>query len=242
MKEIDLGKYKSAWKTEQSLVEEKLSRIQIQEFMQSASKNISELFKKGLIIDIIIKVLLTLSFCVLLVLYSNQYRIQLIDAVFILLAIMCTVFQIKVYKKIPDIKNADQNIKSLLYSYIDFYNSKFVISLILTSLTSSLFFISGALYYFYYKYGTIRPFQFDDYLVFGIIIALGFVFSAFVQRKNFNFHIHQLEKSLAEIEQDSIDDSKLKHYKKLNTRNLILYSIILFIGLLLLIYIIFICI
>jgi len=239
MNEVDLNKYKSAWRTEQSFVEEKLSKIQIQEFMQSASKNISKLFKKSVIIDICIKILLTLSFCVLLILYSSQNSIQLIESVLILVTITGIVIQIKVYKKILDIKIANQNSKSLLYSYVDFYNNKFVISRIITSLSSSLFFVSGAFYYFYYKYGTIRLFEFDDYLVFIAIIAIGFILSAYIHRKNFNFHVHQLEESICEIEQDSLDESKLKNYKKRNTRNLIIYSSIFIIGLFILIVLAF---
>ncbi|MFH6768630.1 hypothetical protein V8G56_07785 [Gaetbulibacter aquiaggeris] len=239
MEEINLEKYKSAWKTEQSFLEEKLPREQIMKFMQMSSKNISGLFKKSLIIDIIIKILLSLSFGVLLVLYSNQNRILLINLVFILLTIFAILAQIKTYKRILGVKNADQNIKTSLYSYIDFYTKKFLLSLIITSFSSPLVFISGAFYYFYYKYGTVRSFQHEDYLVFGAIIFIGFLISAFFQIKNFNFHVRQLESSLADIEQETINESKLKHYKKLNNRNLIIYSIILFIGLLLLILFLF---
>jgi hypothetical protein len=239
MEEINLEKYKSAWKKEQSFFEEKLSRDRILKFMQLTSKNISGLFKKSLIIDIIIKILVSFSFGVLLILYSSQNRILLITALLFLPTILCIIIQIKIYKKIPDVKNGDQNIKMLLYSYIDFYNRKFVLSLLIASFSGTLFFISGSFYYFYYKYGTIRSFQYDDYLVFGIIIVFSFLLSAFIQFRNFSFHIRQLEDSLADIEQDSINESKLKHYKKLNRRNSIIYSIILFAGLLLLVLFLF---
>jgi hypothetical protein len=239
MEEIDLEEYKSAWKTEKSFSEEKLSVDQITKFMQKTSKSISGLFRKSIFIDIILKILLIFSFGVLLVLYSNQNLILLLNSVFILLAIFGIVVQIKTYKKIPDVNNADQNIKTLLYSYIDFYTKNFAPSLIISSFSSSLFFISGTFYYFYYKYGTIRSFQYDDYLVFGTIIVISFLLSAFFQSRNFNFHVRQLENSLAEIEQETINESKLTHYKKLNNRNLIIYSIILFIGLLLLVLFLF---
>lgn len=234
MGQINLEEYKSAWKTEKSFSEEKLSVYQITKFMQKTSISISGLFRKSIFMDITIKILLIFSFGVLLVLYLNQNLILLINSMFILLTIFGIVVQIKTYKKIPDVKNADQNIKTLLYSYIDFYTKIFAPSLIISSFSSSLFFISGSFYYFYYKYGTIRSFQYDDYLVFGTIIVISFLLSAFIQNRNFNFHIRQLENSLAEIEQESINESKLAHFKKLNNRNLIVYSIILFIGLLLL--------
>jgi hypothetical protein len=239
MEEINLEKYKSAWKSEKSFLEEKLSVDQIGKFMQKASKNISGLFKKSLIIDVTIKILLILSFGALLVLYSGQNIILIINSVFILLTIFGVVVHIETYKKIPDLKNADLNIKMLLYSCIDFYTKKFTLSLIINSFSSPLFFISGAFYYFYFKYGTIRSFQYDDYLVYGTIIVISFLLSTFFQSRNFNFHIRQLRNSLEEIEQETINESKLAHYKKLNNRNLIIYSIILFIGLLLLVLFLF---
>lgn len=235
MEEINLEKYKSVWKTEQSFFEEKLPREQIVKFMQLTSKNINGLFRKSLTIDIIIKIFLSFSFGLLCILYSNQNRILLINSVLILLTIFCILIQIKTYKKIPGVKNADQNLKMLLYSYINFYTKKFVLSLIITSLSSSLFFISGAFYYFFYKYGTIRSFQYEEYLVFGAIIVIGFLLSTFFQIRNFNFHVQQLENILDDIEQEKINEDKLKNYKKLNIRNLIIFSIILFIGLLFLI-------
>jgi hypothetical protein len=239
MEEINLEKYKSAWKSEKSFFEEKLSGHQIEKFMQKASKNLSGLFKKSLIMDMIIKTLLILSFGVLMVLYSEQNLILLLQSVFILLTILGIMVQIKTFKKIPDVKNAGQNIRTLLYSYIDFYAGKFTPALIISSFSSPLFFISGSFYYSYFKYGTIPPFQYDDYLVFGIFIVIGFLLSAFVQRRNFNFHLRQLEDSLAEIEQETINESKLKYYKKRNKQNLILYSIILVLGLLLLVLFLF---
>lgn len=236
MEEINLEKYKSEWNTEQGFFEEKLSRDQIAKFMQLKSKNICSLFKRSLIVDLLIKIILLLSFGVLMVLYSNQYRLLLINTIFILLIILGIIIQVGVYNKIPYMKNTAQNIKALLYSYIDFYKRKFILSLIITSFSSSLIFINGALYYFYYRYGTIRSFQYNDYLVFGILIIFSFLLSIFIQTKNFNFHLRQLKNTLADIEQKTINENKLKHYKHINKRNLIIYSAILFVGILLLLF------
>ena len=239
MEQINLEEYKSAWKTEISFSEEKLSMDQITKFMQKTSISISGLFRKSIFIDITIKIVLIFSFGMLLVLYSNQNLILLINSFLILLTIFGIVVQIKTYKKIPDVKNAEQNIKTLLYSHIDFYTKIFTPSLLISSFSSSLFFISGTFYYFYYKYGIISSFQYDDYLVFGTIIVISFLLSAFIQTGNFNFHVRQLENSLAEIEQETINESSLSNYKKRNNKNLIIYSTILFIGLVLLVLLLF---
>jgi hypothetical protein len=140
---------------------------------------------------------------------------------------------------VPGAEDASQNTRSLLNAYVGFYYRSFVSSLIAGAFSSPLVLISGALYYFYFKYGTIRPLQTEDLVVFGSFILISFLLNAIVQFRNFGFHISQLKESLDAIEQDTLTDSKLSHYRKARKRNLIIYSIILLAGLLLLILFLF---
>jgi hypothetical protein len=235
MEDINLDKYKSAWKAEQSFDEEKLSRERIMAFMGSASKSISGLFRKSLIFDIIIKSLLAFSSGGLLLLYSDQGRLLPVIAATVLLVIICIVLQVRTYRRIPGAKDSGQNTRALLHSFVDFYSRSFVPSLITASLTGPLILVVGSLYYFFFKYGTVPPLELADHLVFGTFILISFLLSAFVQVKNFNFHIGQLKESLSEIEQDTLTDNRLRYYRKVKNRNMIIYSIILLAGLLLLI-------
>ncbi|HPF02443.1 MAG TPA: hypothetical protein PLV06_06535 [Bacteroidales bacterium] len=237
--EVELEKYKKAWKTEQSFNEERLSRTRIQEFMRSESGSLRGLFKKNIIIDIVLKIALAASFCVLLVLYLNQGRILLLNSSMIILSISSVIIQIWIYGRIPDGRGSDLSIRAILESYIRFHHRKYFHSLLVNSLTASLVFISGALYWLYFKYGAIRSFQLEDYLVFSSFIVVAFVLSAFIQIKSSNFHIHQLERCLVYIEQDSLNGGKLIHYKKLKNRLIVFFSIFLVIGLMLLILLLF---
>lgn len=239
MEDINLEKYKSAWKEERGFPEERLSRDQIAKFMQLTSKNITGLFKKSLLTDIVIKLLLSFFFALLLVLFSDQNRIEIAIAALMLVTFVFMVIQYKIYRQIPDVTDISRNVKSLLYACIHFYSKKFTLSLIINSFSAVLFIIGGAFYYFNLTYGTIRLLEREDYLVFGTLILVGFLFSLFVQVKNFNFHIQQLEISLADIEQEVLSESKLRHYKNLNKRNIIIYSVILIAGLVLLIMFLF---
>lgn len=233
MKEIDLDKFKSAWKTEQSFDDEKLSRERITAFMSSASKSIGGLFRRSLIIDITVKSLLAFSSGAFMVLYSDQGRVLPVLSLLNVLVVSSVLLQIRIYLRIPGGEDTGKNARSLLHSYISFYSRSFVPSLITASLTGPLVFVIGALFYFFIKYGTIRPLEFVDFLVLGSMVIISFLLSAFVQIKNFNFHIGQLKDSLAEIEKDTLTESRLEYYKKKKYRNLIIYSIILLVGLLL---------
>jgi hypothetical protein len=234
MEGINLEQYKSAWKTESSFSEEKFSRDQMMKFMQASSKNISGLIKKSLITDLILKSLLLVSFGLLFLFYANQTRILLLIAFLILVTSFCILVQTRIYRKIPLVKQGQPNIKTLLHSYIDFYTDSFKSSLIVTAFSTSLFIISGYLFYFYNQYGRVRPLQFEDYLVFGSLIIIGFLLSAFIQIKNFNFHMAQLQITLDDIENETLNERKLKHYKKLNNRNLLIFIVILLCGMILL--------
>ena len=235
MEEINLDKYKSAWKAEQSFDEEKLSRERIMAFMGSTSKSISGLFRRSLIIDIVMKSLLAISSGGLLILYSGEGSVLPVIAMTVLLIIVCILLQVRTYRRIPGAEDSGQNTRALLHSYIEFYSRIFVPSLITASLTGPLVFVVGSLYYFLFKYGTVPPLQLADHLVFGTFILTSFLLSIFVQVKNFNFHIGQLKESLSDIEQDTLSDSRLRYYRKAKIRNLIIYGIILITGLLLLI-------
>ncbi|MEZ5019972.1 MAG: hypothetical protein R2756_07585 [Bacteroidales bacterium] len=230
MEEINLDKYKSAWKAEHSFEEEKLSRDRIMAFMSSASKSIGGLFRKSLIFDMIVKSILAFSSGALMVLYSDQNRMLPVLALLILLVISTALMQARIYRKIPGGRDSAQSARELLHSYISFYSRSFVPSLITASLTGPLVFVIGALSYFFFKFGTIRPLEFDDFLVFGSIIVISFLLSAFVQIRHFSFHIGQLKESLAEIENETLTESRLRYYYKLKYRNLVIYSIILIAG------------
>jgi len=239
MIKIDLEKYRSAWKNEQSFDSQKLSNNDIRKFLQANSKNINKMFKTGLSIDIVLKSLLAISFAGLIVLFANQHTVVLVNAALIALSIGGIIYQVRTYQKVPKNKQPLQNIRTSLKSKIDFYNTRYIKSLFVGALSNSMFFLSGIMYYFYFKYSAIRPFQLDDYLVFGTAIILSFALGAFIQIKQHNFQISQLENCLKDIDEDTLDEYNIKKLKKQRIKNMIIAAISLVLGLLLLTYIIF---
>ena len=75
-------------------------------------------------------------------------------------------------------------------------------SLYVGALSNSLIFLSGSLYYFYFKYGEIRPLDLTDYLVFGGAILIAYVLGAAVNLAAMKFQVRQLESCLQEIDED----------------------------------------
>jgi hypothetical protein len=107
------------------------------------------------------------------------------------------------------------------------------------ALSNSLFILSGMLYYFYFKYGEIRPFQWDDYLVFGVALLIGFALGAFAQVKQHNFHVKQLENCLQEINEDKISTYTIREQRNKKRRISLIFLLALVSGLLVLAFFIF---
>jgi hypothetical protein len=233
MKEIDFNKYKAAWKSEQGFDKNTLSEEDIRRFLKNKSKEINSLFKKSLVIDIVFKSIIGGSFIVLLFLYYPGQNVVFISSILLAGIILAILYQIGIFKKIPYADYANNNLRKVLESKVDFYTKKYFHSLYVAALSNSLFIVSGMLYYYYFKYGGIKPFDMVDYFVLGIFILAGFILAAFIQVKHHNFHIRQLELCLSEIDENTFSRLILKTRKNKRRQIFLVFLLALICGVLL---------
>ena len=235
---MDLDSLKKAWKNEGSFEDRRLSEAEIDKYLRNKSKDISGLFRKGLIFDMVLKSIIGLSLAGLFFLLNSKesFVIQGAAILFILWAIR---YQWLMIARIPETSSSDPVIKTTLERKIKFYRSHFIKSLYVGAASNSLFILSGMLYYFYFKYGEIRPFQWDDYLVFGMTMILGFALGAYAQIKQHSFQVKQLESSLQEIDEELISTLSLRDQRNRKRRLVLAFVLALICGLLLLAYLIF---
>ncbi|HKJ79739.1 MAG TPA: hypothetical protein VKA10_09390 [Prolixibacteraceae bacterium] len=238
MEILDLNKYKLAWKNEKSFQAEKLSEIEIHNFMKSASKIVGQ-YKRSLLFDMVFKGILLVSFLVLILLLKNNSIAFLTNSFFIFIATLGLIWQIKVYKRVDKMSVAKENLKDLLRAYIDFYNGQYIKSIFVSALSSTLFFLGGSLLYLYFKYDKIPIFELDDFVVLTIGIILSYGLSAFTQIKQNNYQIRQLESCLVEIEERTINELSLKKYRTNRIKNSVTIGIALIIGVILLMFLVF---
>jgi hypothetical protein len=232
MKEINFNKYKAAWKSEQSFKKRTLSEEDIQSFLKKNSKAINKLFKKSLFFDIVLKSIIGVSFIIIAVLFSSNMIVLVTSMLMFAGIIMAISFQGRMLKKIPNVDYARDNLKKVLEISINFYKNKYRNSLYVGALSNSLFVISGILYYFYFKYGEVRPFETDDYIVSGIVIIISFIFGAYVQIKQHNFQILQLEVCLTEINENTLNDLTIKNQKVRRRKMFFIFLLAIICGLL----------
>jgi hypothetical protein len=239
MKATDMDSIKSAWKKEQGFEHQTLSRTDIEEFLHKKSKDITRLFKVGLSFDVVLKGIIGASLAGISLLFPGNRQMVIAMTAILALILWAIWFQLKMYRRIPQTGMSETNIRTSLQKRIQFYHQRYVKSLYIGALSNSLIFVSGSLYYFYFKYGEIRPMDLVDYLVFGIAIILAFVIGAVVQIAQHNFQVRQLESCLQEIDEDTISMLTLKEQRNKKLRLFFIALGALVCGLLLLAYFVF---
>jgi hypothetical protein len=114
MKSMDLDNLKAAWKKEMSFDDHSLSEEDIQRFLSKKSKDISQLFKMGLVIDIFLKILVGVSFLGIIYFFKDNLDIILLASAIILGLIWATRYQWSMIRKIPQSDTPDPVIRKSL--------------------------------------------------------------------------------------------------------------------------------
>jgi hypothetical protein len=229
MGDIDLNKYQLAWKKGNTFQAEGLSESEILKFIKSASK-IEGQYKRALVFDIVLKSILIIAIFILSYKFKQQTEPLVTVLVLLPVAVFGILWQLHAYKQIEKISANDFNLKQLLESYISFFNSKYVTSLFVNALSSTLFFLIGSMFYMHIKYGEIPPLDLDDIIVIIIGIIASYGFSAAVHIMQNNYQIKQLETCLEQIEEDNINALNLDTYKKNRIVNIVVNGIALITG------------
>ena len=152
---------------------------------------------------------------------------------------MAVSYQVSMFHKIPRSDYSTDNLRTILESKISYYTKKYFRSLYVSALSNSLFFISGILYYFHFKYGEIRSMGMQDYLVLGILVIVGFILGAFTQIRYHNFQIRQLEQCLTEIDENTFSELTVKKARNRRIYQLLMALLAIICGLLVLAYFLF---
>lgn len=238
MKSVNLEKYKSAWKSETKFSERKLTEIEVAAFLKSSSKSTFTFFKKGLITDIVIKAMLLISFCFSVILIPDQVFFNSLNLFLIMLTLAGLGWQYYIIRKIPKLQEESLSVLDQLQEYIQYYYSFYTSSLFVGALSATLFFLMGSVTYLRLKYQELPSFQTDDFVVLSLGILLSYGLSAAAQFFNSNFRIRHLEKCLHEIEENTIQQSRI--IKDLINRKRLtkVFGVAMIIGLLLLLFII----
>jgi hypothetical protein len=214
----DLKKYKDAWQRSGSTMTQadQLNEEEIMDFINNQSRQVTAGYRKGLLFDIGFKALLTFSFLMLAFLYKENGNVVIMNTVFMIFTAAIMILQTKYYQHAALSDDADNSIKEFLKYKVDYFSKEFVKAIYFMALSSPIFFISGGLFYFYFKYGMIRAMDMEDYSVFAIGLTLSFLMSAIAQIRQHKFQLKQLNTCLNDLDEEQI--SRIEQDKKRNRR------------------------
>lgn len=231
MKVTELDKYKDIWKDEKGFDRKILSDREVTGYLRKRSGSIRDSFRTGLLIDLVLKGILGISFLILTLLLPGTGVIQLLCGIMFLLTCYLIFMQIRTYFKLPGKRAYSENIKSFHEGIISFYRSRFIRSLHLSALSNPLIFISGMFYYYLFKYGMVRSMEAVDFIVLGIFCLAGYLLGFMAQRMQYNHRIRQMEECLNELNEGGLKEQTLKKQVRQNTLWIILFITALVIGL-----------
>lgn len=229
---------KSAWKQNKQENNQPLTERQIMYYLKQQSTDISALFRKGLFTDIIFKSALLLSSIGLIFIYQSQTPVLGLGIALALLTVFFAGIQLYYYKQVQSIDNPAVDTQTLLKTKIDYFHQKYVKAVFLSALSSPIMVLCGFLYYYYFKYGFVKPMDTVDIIVMGSFLALSFVISLAAYLFQFKFHVRQLESSLNDMVEGDIDEKKIQTARNQRIVLVIAMSLILVIGLLVFAYIV----
>ncbi|MFQ5753618.1 MAG: hypothetical protein ACE5HI_16635 [bacterium] len=217
-----LQKYKKAWLGQsQTLIEtNQLTEKQIMDFITRQSNSITTSYRRSLVFDMCFKAGLLVSFLLLAYLLRASSNLIVLNIVLMIASGTMLVLQSKFYREIGVSENQESAIKEFLESKVATFYKKFTKAIYLAALSNPLFFLSGSMFYFYFKYGTVRPMDLEDYLVFSAGLAMSFLIAVFAQLKQYNFQVQQLETCLKDF-----DEGKMNRFaaKKRKNQRLVLF-------------------
>ncbi|MBD3290509.1 hypothetical protein GF337_17020, partial [candidate division KSB1 bacterium] len=126
-------------------------------FIEKQSIGISALFRKGLIVDFVLKSGVILSLILFIFLFRENLNMTAFNIAVILSTVILMIFQYKYFREIESVEDSSTGLREAIMKKIDYFNKKYVNAIYIAALSSPLLVISGMMYYFYLQYGRIRP-------------------------------------------------------------------------------------
>lgn len=227
-----LDTYKAAWQDEKAFNESRLSDQEIKSYLEKRSARIDGMYRSGLLFDLVIKTILLAALAGLALVFQLSSGSSVAAALAGATLLGGLMFEGRIYLQISRVFTPSAPIKAALRERIDFFNRRYLKSLLVVAISSPLMILVGGMYYFYFKYGEIRPLDLEDIIVFSLILIAGYSLSTFFQVRNFRFHIRQLEDALAGFNEESLNMEVISLQRRQRKRIIILTLLAIIVGIL----------
>ncbi|MBN1352923.1 hypothetical protein JXJ21_26270 [candidate division KSB1 bacterium] len=235
---MNLDNYISAWKQQYQKLPRHatLTEREIMTFIEQQSTGITASFRKGILVDFYLKSFLMLASFFLIFLFKEDLTVMGVNGLLASITGLLLFFQYKFYRDVAATENTTAGLREVLKTKIDYFNKEYIKAIYIAAVSNPLLVTAGLMYYFYFKYGRIRPLDPEDVVVLGTMILLSFFIAAFAHVKQYRFQIRQLERCLHDLDEDSLNELTVESVKRQRLRILIFAIIALVCGILVFLY------
>lgn len=227
----ELEKYRKAWQNEAAFNAGSLTSGKIKQYLNRSLRDTRAYFFKGLVTDISVKSLLLVSLLLMGLIFPFQELPRYVLLFYTLLLIIGVSWQVWVIRRIPKPNGITAPVTAMLSGYLEFYYRFYSRSVFVGALSAPILFMIGSTWYFLIKYQNIPTFQLEDTLVFGTGIILSFGLSLLVQFKFNQFRIRQLEDTLQDAEENTLNEKHFTNQRAELTKSVILFGLLVVVGL-----------
>ncbi|MBN2416734.1 hypothetical protein JXO52_12880 [bacterium] len=238
MKNID--EYKEVWKaaSAEDAGFAPLSRDEMRAYLKGRSHSAGRLFRNGLVIDIALKTGVGAALLYLALVMNTPQGIDLAAYVTLGCILVLGSLQVRYLVTMPPFAPDRNNVRDMLAAIIEYYETRYRTVLFIAGGTNPLLLVTGMLYYFFFRYGGVRPLDSEDLVVFTLFLLVGYLLGVLVPMLQYRFQMNQLRECLSDLDESTFSSQKLKEQKMQRIRWIAAAVLALIAGLLLFAYLV----
>jgi len=215
---------------------ERYSLSEIQDYRKNKSHQMSTSGSRAIWFDIVFKGLIAAALLFLLVFQVTQPVYHQIIVVLISVTVLLLGLNFSYIKKLRAVKETDaimENLKNKLH----YFKTTFRNFIINSSLSNPLFVLTGFFFYYQFKYHEIRmELPWNDPILY-LFLLLAFIISFGAQWANYRSQVKELAETIEDLDNESLASMKIAERRIKKRRNVIMYTILILLGLLIFLYI-----
>jgi len=216
MENNEFDRYSELWKKGENTAYSRVeySKESITKLKMKKSMDITKSIHRSISFDLVFKSVLILAMILLAMIFKTDTNMNLgLFGVAGILGIL--IYHEKLTRnQIQVLDDYTREVKSVLAEKLRFYRNDFVRLSWMLAISNGVFVWVGSLFYYYSKYGVYKLISPIDVMVSAIMILMAFSISYFAMKWQFKYVIHELEDSLASIDDDGVFLKMAENHKR----------------------------
>jgi len=202
---MNLENLKNIWEEskKRELNKNVMTMEKLTEILSTRTDSVTSKMKNGVMMSIGMELLLIAGASNLIFSYSFDITSLVTGLVIITILFVFFIFSLGQYRNVRLMENSEESVRDTLIRRINFFKIGYRWVILSIALSGAFVYIIGSATYFNIKYGQIRM-DSSDLLVHGTFLLIALVIGLVANTKEHNQYLHELEVSLADLDNREI--------------------------------------